>query len=55
MRIILALSALLAPSAAFAADSVSLSSKVFVERVRQEPDGKTRTVREEPGIVTPGD
>ena len=55
MRIILALSALLAPSAAFAADSVSLSSKVFVERVRQEPDGKTRIVREEPGIVTPGD
>ncbi len=55
MKLFLALLALLAPVAAFAADAVSLSSKVFVERVRQEADGKTRTVREEPGVVTPGD
>jgi uncharacterized repeat protein (TIGR01451 family) len=55
MKLFLALLALLAPVAAFAADAVSLSSKVFVERVRQEADGKTRVVREEPGIVTPGD
>ena len=55
MRNFLALLALLAPAAAFAADSVSLSSEVFVERVKQEADGKTRIVREEPGIVTPGD
>lgn len=55
MKILLALLALLAPAAAFAADAVSLSSKVLVERIRQEADGKTRTVREEPGVVTPGD
>jgi len=55
MRILLALLALLAPAAAFAADAVSLSSEVFVERVRQEADGKTRIVREEPRVVTPGD
>lgn len=55
MKILLALTALITPAAAFAADAVSLSSKVFVERVRQEADGKTRTVREEPGVVTPGD
>ena len=55
MKIWLALIALLAPAAAFAADSVSLSSKVLVERVKTGPDGKPVTVREEPGVVTPGD
>ena len=55
MRLFLALLVLIAPVAAFAADAVSLSSKVFVERVIQEADGKSRTVREEPGVVTPGD
>ena len=55
MKILFALLALLAPVAAFAADAVSLSSKVFVERVRQEADGRTAIVREEPGVVTPGD
>ena len=38
-----------------AADNVSLTSKVFVERVKQDADGKPVTVREEPGVVTPGD
>ncbi len=55
MKLFLALLALLAPVSAFAADAVSLSSKVLVERTRQGPDGKPRIVREEPGIVTPGD
>jgi hypothetical protein len=55
MKIWLALFALLAPAAASAADSVSLTSKVLVERVKPGPDGKPVTVREEPGIVTPGD
>ena len=55
MRILLARLALLAPVAAFAADAVSLSGEVFVERVKQEANGKTRIVREEPGVVTPGD
>ncbi|HEU0098837.1 MAG TPA: hypothetical protein VFQ67_08680 [Allosphingosinicella sp.] len=55
MKIWLALLALLAPAAANAADPVSLTSKVFVERVKPGADGKPVTVREEPGVVTPGD
>jgi uncharacterized repeat protein (TIGR01451 family) len=55
MKIWLALFALLAPAAASAADNVSLTSKVLVERIKPGPDGKTVTVREEPGVVTPGD
>jgi uncharacterized repeat protein (TIGR01451 family) len=55
MKIWLALFALLAPAAASAADSVSLTSKVLVERVKPGADGKPVTVREEPGVVTPGD
>jgi len=47
--------ALLAPATAFAADNVSLTSKVLVERVKTGADGKPVTVREAPGIVTPGD
>lgn len=52
---LLALLALLAPATAMAADNVSLTSKVFVERVKAGADGKSVTVREEPGVVTPGD
>ena len=55
MKIWLALFALLAPAAASAADNVSLTSKVLVERVKPGADGKPVTVREEPGVVTPGD
>jgi hypothetical protein len=55
MKIWLALFALLAPVAANAADNVTLTSKVLVERTKAGPDGKTVTVREEPGVVTPGD
>jgi uncharacterized repeat protein (TIGR01451 family) len=55
MKILLALLALLAPVAASAAQDVSLTSKVLVERVKTGADGKPVTVREEPGVVTPGD
>lgn len=55
MKIWLALLALLAPAAASAADNVSLTSKVLVERIKPGADGKPVTVREEPGVVTPGD
>ena len=55
MKILLALFALLAPVAASAAGNVSLTTKVFVERVKADADGKPVTVREEPGVVTPGD
>jgi uncharacterized repeat protein (TIGR01451 family) len=55
MKIWLALLALLAPVTAMAADNVSLTSKVFVERMKAGADGKPVAVREEPGVVTPGD
>lgn len=55
MKIWFALFALLAPVAASAADNVSLTSKVLVEKIKPGPDGKPVTVREEPGVVTPGD
>ncbi len=55
MRTFLALLALCAPAAALAADSVSLASEVLVERVKPQPDGTTKVVREEPAMVTPGD
>jgi uncharacterized repeat protein (TIGR01451 family) len=55
MRILPFMLALMAPAAAVAADEVSLSSEIFVERAKQDPQGKTIVVREVPGVVTPGD
>ncbi|MFL6845876.1 MAG: hypothetical protein ACJ8ER_13460 [Allosphingosinicella sp.] len=55
MKIWLALIALLAPVTAYAANDVSLSSKVLVEKVKNGPDGKAVTVLEAPGVVVPGD
>lgn len=55
MKFWLALAALFAPAAALAADNVSLTSEVFVERTKAGPDGKPRVVREAPKVVTPGD
>ncbi len=55
MKMILALLAFSAPAAAIAANDVALSSEVLVERVKQEADGSSRVVREQPGVVTPGD
>jgi hypothetical protein len=55
MKIWLAIIAFLAPVAASAADNVSLTSKVLVERVKPGADGKPVTVREDPAVVTPGD
>ena len=55
MKMLIALFALLAPAAASAADNVSLTSNVFVERVKPGADGKATVVREAPGVVTPGD
>jgi uncharacterized repeat protein (TIGR01451 family) len=52
---LLTLLALISPAAALAADAVSLSSDVFVERVKQEANGRSHVVREAPGVVTPGD
>jgi uncharacterized repeat protein (TIGR01451 family) len=57
MKIWIALLALAAPSALFAAgpEHVSLSSHVFVEHFKAGPGGKPVAVREEPHVVTPGD
>lgn len=55
MRTLLFMLAMLAPAAAAAADAVSLSSEIFVERAKPDGHGKTIVVREVPGVVTPGD
>jgi len=55
MKILIALFALLAPAAAFAADNVALDSKVFVERTATDASGKVQTMLEPPKLVTPGD
>jgi uncharacterized repeat protein (TIGR01451 family) len=55
MRLIIALFLILSPALAHAADAVALDSSVFVERLVTAAGGKSRTVLEEPKIVTPGD
>jgi uncharacterized repeat protein (TIGR01451 family) len=55
VRLLLALTALFIPAAAYAADSVALSSTVFVEKTIADGDGKTKVTLHEPKIVTPGD
>ncbi|WP_417621527.1 hypothetical protein [Parasphingorhabdus sp.] len=53
-RFFLAIS-LIAPGTAIAADSVSLSSNVYVERKVAKSDGTTAVVLEQPTTVIPGD
>jgi uncharacterized repeat protein (TIGR01451 family) len=53
-KIILFMLALIAPAAAMAAQDVSLSSEVFVEKTVNDAGG-TKIVREKPSVVTPGD
>jgi uncharacterized repeat protein (TIGR01451 family) len=55
MKIILFMLALIAPATAMAAQDVSLSSEVLVEKTVKDARGETKTVREKPGVVTPGD
>ena len=55
MKFLLALIAFATPAAALAAEQVSLSSDVFVERVKQDQAGKRTTTLEPPSMVTPGD
>ncbi len=50
-----AASLFLASSPAFAANELQLTSKVFVEKKLQRPDGSVTTLLEEPNLVTPGD
>ncbi len=49
------LAAVAIPGTALAANNVSLSSDVFVERTVEKPDGKTAVMLEEPKTVIPGD
>jgi uncharacterized repeat protein (TIGR01451 family) len=55
MKLLLALFALLTPVVAHAANDVSLTSSVFVEKSVPQTNGKTRLVLEEPKVVVPGD
>ena len=57
MKILLAIIALFAPAAALAAQDVSLSSEIFVERQEQDAAGSAKTVLEpvEKARVVPGD
>lgn len=53
-RLILVI-AMLAPNLAFAANNVTLSSMVLLERTVADGAGRDRIVLEEPKTVTPGD
>ena len=55
IRLLIAIAALVIPGAAFAADSVALSSLVFVEKTTADANGKPMVTLQEPKIVTPGD
>ena len=55
MRALIFVIALLAPSLALAANSVTLSSAVFLEKTIADSSGHARIVLEEPQSVTPGD
>ena len=54
-KIILFMLALIAPAAATAAQDVSLSSEVSVEKTIKDANGDTKIVRQKPEVVTPGD
>jgi uncharacterized repeat protein (TIGR01451 family) len=54
-RLLLALVAFAIPSVASAADSVALSSSVFVERQLVDSNGRSRVELHAPQVVTPGD
>ena len=55
MRILLIILAVLAPGMAFAANNVTLSSAVFVEKAVPDGTGRNHIVLEEPKSVMPGD
>lgn len=55
MRVLLFVIAMLVPGLALAANNVTLSSTVFLEKTVADSSGRTRVVLEEPKLVTPGD
>ncbi len=54
-KLMLTIAALLLPGVALAADSVALSSTVFVEKTIADSGGKAKVTLYEPKVVTPGD
>jgi uncharacterized repeat protein (TIGR01451 family) len=55
MKILLVLLAFLMPVSVFAQSGVSLTNEVFVERIKEDAQGKKVAVLEPPAVVTPGD
>lgn len=55
MRLLLALLTMFAPNLAFAANNVTLSSMVFIEKAVADSAGRNHIVLEEPKSVMPGD
>lgn len=55
MRIFFILLGILAPNLAFAAENVTLSSMVFIEKAVADRTGRNHIILEEPRTVTPGD
>ena len=55
LKLLLAISALFLPGVTLAADSVALSSTVFVEKTFADADGRAKVTLHEPKVVTPGD
>ena len=55
MKLIIVLFALFSASAPAWASEVTLKSQVFVERIQKDDKGNSKTVLEEPNMVTPGD
>ncbi len=53
-KLILAFFILIAPTLAAAANEVSLTSEMYVEKVVAQPGGKTKTVLSQPKSVPPG-
>jgi uncharacterized repeat protein (TIGR01451 family) len=54
-RLFLAIAALILPSLAYANGAVALDSRVFVERIVRDGDGRSKAILEEPRLVVPGD
>jgi uncharacterized repeat protein (TIGR01451 family) len=55
MKAFLVFAALIVPTAAPAANRLSLASDVFVERIERDPSGRTVATLAPPRAVTPGD
>lgn len=55
MKFLLFILSLFVPAAAMAAQDVTLSSEIFLEKTVKDANGQAKIVREKPALVTPGD